>query len=468
MGLLSNQISRETLKPGDHIYSWRNAYIYSHHGIYVGDEKVIHFTRGGGLETGTGTFLDMFIASSVPNHGGDNNPCPKCGDQSKLDGVISSCLDCFLAGGNLYLFEYGVSPAFFVAKQRGGTCTIAPSDPPEEVIFRAKFLLLRNAFGAYNLFENNCEDFAIYCKSGLVVIANIKLGSSGQANSASIARDAVSSTLGLLGVVNASGRAASVVSSTLRYVVPNFGAAFGGLVLVGGYGKYCMDCLYSDIGMRSDVTKVPVQGLVSIIELMEGRSEDNKSILDQIEGRDLPPTITHVHEKLINHEAKLLSPTMHSALPVTVNVATQRNNNNSNRHHNNNNNNNRNRYNNNSNSSSNWQPSYNKTEQRGPRPYLGRCQICNVHGHSARRCPQLQGRVTHVHEKLINHEAKLLSPTMHSALPVTANVATQRNNNNSNRHHNNNNNNNNSNNRNHYNNNGNSSSNRRTTRSLVS
>ncbi|EOA21321.1 hypothetical protein CARUB_v10001682mg [Capsella rubella] len=272
MGLLSNQIPRDDLKPGDHIYSWRTAYIYSHHGIYVGDERVIHFTRGGGLETGTGTILDKFFTSSVPNHGGDNNPCPKCGDLSNLDGVISSCLDCFLAGGNLYLFEYGVSPAFFLAKQRG-TCTTAISGPCDEVISRAEFLLLRNGFGAYHLFENNCEDFATYCKTGLVVMSKIKLGSSGQATSASVAGDAVSWAIGLFGMVK-TGRAASVVTSTLGYAV----TGVGGVVLVGTIagGKYCLDRLRSDIGIRSDATKVPVERLVSIIEVMEGRSGENK------------------------------------------------------------------------------------------------------------------------------------------------------------------------------------------------
>ncbi|KAB5560836.1 hypothetical protein DKX38_005793 [Salix brachista] len=33
MGLLSNKIERDVLKPGDHIYSWRNAYLYAHHGL---------------------------------------------------------------------------------------------------------------------------------------------------------------------------------------------------------------------------------------------------------------------------------------------------------------------------------------------------------------------------------------------------------------------------------------------------
>lgn len=32
MGVLSNKIHWEELKAGDHIYSWRQAYIYAHHG----------------------------------------------------------------------------------------------------------------------------------------------------------------------------------------------------------------------------------------------------------------------------------------------------------------------------------------------------------------------------------------------------------------------------------------------------
>ncbi|KAM1735605.1 hypothetical protein ACFX12_014059 [Malus domestica] len=31
MGLLSNRVDKGSLKPGDHIYSWRTAYIYAHH-----------------------------------------------------------------------------------------------------------------------------------------------------------------------------------------------------------------------------------------------------------------------------------------------------------------------------------------------------------------------------------------------------------------------------------------------------
>eukprot|EP00250_Pteridium_aquilinum_P034912 c8306_g2_i1 orf=62-421(+) len=119
MGLFSNLVSAEELHPGDHVYSWRFAYSYAHHGIYVGDGKVIHFTRGQGQELGTGTFLDAWLTSSrsTPHTSG---PCEKCGVNKGSNGVLLSCLDCFLSGFSLYRFTYGESTAVFLAKARGG------------------------------------------------------------------------------------------------------------------------------------------------------------------------------------------------------------------------------------------------------------------------------------------------------------------------------------------------------------
>jgi len=209
-----------------------------HSGIYAGGGKVIHFTRGAGQEVGTGTVLDSVIFSSSTSSDHSRPPCPVCGDQSNLSGVISSCLDCFLWGGDLYLFEYGVTPAFFLVKARGGTCTLASSDPPEDVLHRASFLL-ENGFGGYNIFKNNCEDFAIYCKTGLLVVTDISVGRSGQASAFVAAISAV-------------------VSSPLRFLT----TSFSGLAAVGCV-MYCGSRLVSDIGVRRDVTKVPVESLVN-------------------------------------------------------------------------------------------------------------------------------------------------------------------------------------------------------------
>ncbi|PRQ45207.1 putative endopeptidase, NLPC/P60 domain, LRAT-like domain-containing protein [Rosa chinensis] len=249
MGVLSNKIDRDQLKPGDHIYTWRNAYLYTHHGIYVGEGKVIHFTRAAGREIGTGTVLDRFIFSSSPSHSAEN-PCTSCDDPSGRDGgVMSSCLDCFLSGGDLYRFEYGVNPAFFLAKARGGTCTLASSDPSEDVLHRAFYLLKKkNGFGSYSLFKNNCEDFAIYCKTGLLVNSSTSLGRSGQA----------SSGFSFAGVASGIGVAAG---SSARYLpIMGFGA-FSGLGAAFGVGIYSFQRLACDIGFRSDVSKVPVEEL---------------------------------------------------------------------------------------------------------------------------------------------------------------------------------------------------------------
>ncbi|KAG8376814.1 hypothetical protein BUALT_Bualt09G0103000 [Buddleja alternifolia] len=234
MGLLSNRVDRSSLKPGDHIYSWRTAYVYAHHGIYVGDNKVVHFTRRG-QEVGTGTVLDILLVSSGPAR--SHIQCPICVPPEEGHGVVSSCLNCFLAGGILYRFEYSVSPALFIAKARGGTCTLAVSDPDDDVIHRAKYLL-DNGFGCYNVFNNNCEDFAIYCKTGLLVLDQSPMGRSGQAVS-------------IVG-----GPLAAVVSTPLRIVTTNvYGMAATAVVV------YCASRYATDIGMRGDVIKVPVEDL---------------------------------------------------------------------------------------------------------------------------------------------------------------------------------------------------------------
>ncbi|KAL3825704.1 hypothetical protein ACJIZ3_021733 [Penstemon smallii] len=238
MGLLSNRVERSLLKPGDHIYSWRTAYIYAHHGIYVGDDKVIHFTRRG-QEVGTGTMLDVLLVSSGPTR--SHIPCPVCVPSQEAHGVVSSCLNCFLSGGILYRFEYSVTPALFLAKARGGTCTLAVSDPNDIVVHRAKYIL-DNGFGCYNVFKNNCEDFAIYCKTGLLVLKETTMGQSGQAVS-------------IIG-----GPLAAVLSTPLRLVTTNvYGMAATAI------GVYCASRYAADIGMRSDVVKVHVEELTSRI-----------------------------------------------------------------------------------------------------------------------------------------------------------------------------------------------------------
>ncbi|KAI5076272.1 hypothetical protein GOP47_0008337 [Adiantum capillus-veneris] len=230
MGLFSNKISRNDLHHGDHIYSWRAYYSYAHHGIYIGDGKVIHFTRGEGQEVGTGTILDNFFASRAPPR--SSRFCDVCRQsRENSNGVVVSCVDCFLNGWPLYKFEYGVDAARFFVKARGGTCTLARSDPPEEVLHRALYLL-DNGFGGYHLFRNNCEDFAMYCKTGLLLLDENLPGRSGQ-------------------------------TATMMLGIPAAAVLLYPASLVVGAGVYCLSRYAIDLGIRQDVVKVPVEDLAA-------------------------------------------------------------------------------------------------------------------------------------------------------------------------------------------------------------
>ncbi|MQL84725.1 hypothetical protein Taro_017239 [Colocasia esculenta] len=229
MGLLSNR------KRKDEALN----FLFNCHktGIYVGD-KVIHFTRGSGQEVGTGTPLDLLLASSGPAR--SQVPCSLCTyKQEDGNGVVSSCLDCFLAGGVLYRFEYDVNPALFIAKVRGGTCTLAVSDPDDVVVHRATHLLSKG-FRCYNVFKSNCEDFAIYCKTGLLVVERGVVGQSGQA-------------ISIIG-----GPVAAVFSTPIRLLTTN---PYG--MTVAAVGVYCASRYFADIGNRRDVVKVAVEDLTS-------------------------------------------------------------------------------------------------------------------------------------------------------------------------------------------------------------
>lgn len=141
-------------------------------------------------------------------------------------------------------------------------------------------------------------------------------------------------------------------------------------------GTKSIDDYYQGLTTRFDQLALlgkPMDVEDQIEQILVGLSDDYKTVADQIEGRDTSPSLTEIHEKLLNHEAKLLAAVPASPAPITANAAHKQ-------YHNNNRNNNKNNY---------RGGHHNQQQSYTPRPYLGRCQICGVHGHSARRCSQL-------------------------------------------------------------------------------
>ncbi|KAK1430666.1 hypothetical protein QVD17_13572 [Tagetes erecta] len=160
-------------------------------GIYIGEGKVIQFVN---VNNNGGRF--WFFAPSLSSSGagagvgagaGRNQktntcPTPYCGLEKVVgSGVRLSCIDCFMKEDKLCRFKYDASRDFLYAKMIGGTCTMAKSDPGEDVIHRATYLY-ENGYEKYNLMSNNCEDFALYCKTGLWSTDISYQGRSSQAN----------------------------------------------------------------------------------------------------------------------------------------------------------------------------------------------------------------------------------------------------------------------------------------------
>lgn len=107
---------------GDHIRVKRVGGLYAHHGVYVSDEEVIHFT---------GQEDDSILDWSKPE-------------------VISSDLKYFLKGGILEIKEYSDEE-------------FKDLYAPEQIVTYARACI---GDKGYNLFFNNCEHFANICTLG--------------------------------------------------------------------------------------------------------------------------------------------------------------------------------------------------------------------------------------------------------------------------------------------------------------
>ncbi|KAJ9186002.1 hypothetical protein P3X46_005562 [Hevea brasiliensis] len=141
-------VNPDELQVGDHIYVWRSTYY--HHGIYVGEvdgvKYVIHFVSTENVFF-VGSSSTASTSRSLPTN--QVYPCAVCEyGRNTNPGVVKTCLDCFLSGGELQVKQYDGN-----------------SKPAKEVVEKAYFLL-EHGFDDYDLARKNCEHFATFCKTG--------------------------------------------------------------------------------------------------------------------------------------------------------------------------------------------------------------------------------------------------------------------------------------------------------------
>ncbi|RVW40571.1 Retrovirus-related Pol polyprotein from transposon RE2 [Vitis vinifera] len=109
-----------------------------------------------------------------------------------------------------------------------------------------------------------------------------------------------------------------------------------------------------------------------IFSVLEGLSDEYKFVIDAINARDTSISFVELHEKLLNKEAYLQTAQPSPlSLPTTINPTTFWNH-------------------------PNWRPpattpqqpgpttTFSSHDQRQPKPYLGRCQACDIQGHTVK------------------------------------------------------------------------------------
>ncbi|GKA02849.1 NC domain-containing protein [Tanacetum coccineum] len=237
-------------------------------GIYIGtpSKLVIHVTAGGKDISG------IFRRKPPKSCSTDG-----CGTYTgKKSSVFRTCLSCFREGSPVYRYQYGVGTFEHMLKLRGGTCTMAISDPPDEVVRRAH-VLLQAGFGKYDLIDNNCEDFGLYCKTSLMVRGGDNkpiIGTSGQGNSwfrASLRSFLMASgavtlfitpyALDIGGVRDAADRLIIGTSDQWKGI---FGTTVASFFAVAGLTFIKLRHDY-DIGVRSDAERVPVEEFIELL-----------------------------------------------------------------------------------------------------------------------------------------------------------------------------------------------------------
>lgn len=127
-----------TPKYGDVVYCDRYIFLYRHFGIYVGKGKVIHFA-------------------------------PKDGDVGKNAVVHETSIEEFADGNEVCVFEFSEKYHSKSILRKIAMSKDYKLQSPRNTVKRAQSMLgqkgLNNA--GYNLIMNNCEDFAIWCKTNV-------------------------------------------------------------------------------------------------------------------------------------------------------------------------------------------------------------------------------------------------------------------------------------------------------------
>jgi hypothetical protein len=151
---VDNGNSGNNLDVGDHVYSWRGAGAWSHHGIVISVTKVLV------------AILDFFPEMRWK---GQRRHQQQCDDESDPKAILRvvSAEEWKATYGTLHkvIYSAGYLRRTFC---RSGTCTSCESAPPFLVLARVRFLLASSEgiIPTYHTLYSNSETAAFWCKTG--------------------------------------------------------------------------------------------------------------------------------------------------------------------------------------------------------------------------------------------------------------------------------------------------------------
>ncbi|KAG6553389.1 hypothetical protein Mapa_005124 [Marchantia paleacea] len=149
------------IEKGDHVYVYRNFNAYSHQGIVAEDGKsILHNVADRKMYKCNNEDPETII-DVCPIYYGDR----KCG-------IIKTCIPCFMEGRNLHKYGYGNRSYSAWTFDGGSTTTLERDSSVDAILKRGNECLRNNNFGEFELQYNNCEDFAVYCSTGLKGMSN--------------------------------------------------------------------------------------------------------------------------------------------------------------------------------------------------------------------------------------------------------------------------------------------------------